>query len=72
MSRFDETKIENEEFYGAEKPIKIWDFNADNKVITNLIGMKNNSKYLIGYLHQGIKPLVLILPKMSGYVKFFK
>ena len=33
--------------------------------------MKSNSKYLTGYLNV-IRPLVLILPKMSGYVKTFK
>ena len=27
---------------------------------------------MIGYLHKVIRPLVLILPKMSGYVKTFK
>ena len=34
--------------------------------------MNNNSKYFIGYLDKVIKSLVLILPKMSGYVKTFK
>ena len=29
-------------------------------------------KYLIGYLDKVIKLLVLILPKISGYVKTFK
>ena len=33
---------------------------------------KNNSKYLIGYLDQVIRPLVLILPKMNEHVKIFK
>ena len=28
--------------------------------------------YLIGYLIEVIRPLVLILPKMSGYIKIFK
>ena len=28
--------------------------------------------YLIGYLDEVIRPLVLIFPKMSGYVKTFK
>ena len=27
---------------------------------------------MIGYLNDVMKPLVLILPKMSGYVKIFK
>ena len=29
----------------------------------------SNSNYLIGCLDKAIGPLVLILPKMSGYVK---
>ena len=33
---------------------------------------KTTSKYLIGYLDKDIAPLVLILPKMRGYVKTFK
>ena len=41
-------------------------------VTSNLIETKNNSKYLIGYLDEVIRPLVLILPKMSGFVKTFK
>ena len=27
---------------------------------------------MIEYLHKSIRPLVLIMPKMSGYVKAFK
>ena len=45
--------------------------NVDNIVISKLVETKNNSHYWIGYLDQIINPLVLILPKMSGYVKTF-
>ena len=48
---------------------KFWDVNVDNMVILYLIEMRNNSKYLIGYLEKVIRTLVLILPNMSGYVK---
>ena len=34
--------------------------------------MSSNSKYLVGYLNEVIRSLVLILPKISGYVKTFK
>ena len=34
--------------------------------------MQNNPKYLIGYLEENIKPLVLILLKISGCVKTSK
>ena len=40
--------------------------------ISKLVKTKTNSKYLIGYLDKAIRPLVLIMPKMSGYVKTFK
>ena len=52
--------------------MNIWDVNIDNIVISKLIETKTNSKYLIGYLNKVIRPLVLILSKMSGYVKTFK
>ena len=48
---------------------KFWDVNVDNMVILYLIEMRNNFKYLIGYLEKVIRTLVLILPNMSGYVK---
>ena len=34
--------------------------------------MVQKSQYLIGYLDEVIRPLVLILPKMNGHVKIFK
>ena len=67
--RFDKTKVAKEEFHWAKKPIKIWDVNVDNIVISKLVETKYNFNYLIGYLDEVIKPLVLILPKMTGYVK---
>ena len=50
-----------------KKTIKILDFNLDNIVVSKLIETKTNSKYLIGYLDEIIRSLVLILSKMSGY-----
>ena len=72
MLRFEETKITKEKYYATKKPIKIWDVNVDNTVTTKLVQKKTNSKYLIGYLGKAIRPLVLIIPKMSGYIKTFK
>ena len=72
MVKFGKTEIAEERFYAVKKPIKIWDVNVDNIVISKLVKTKTNSKYLIGYLDKDIRPLVLIMPKMSGYVKIFK
>ena len=52
-----------------KNPIIIWDGNVDNIVFSKLIETKTNSKYFIGYLDKTIRPSVLIIPKMSGYVK---
>ena len=73
MVRFGEKEIAKEKFYAAKKPIKIQNVNIDNIVIWKLIETKTNSKYLIGIkFDKAIRPLVLIMPKMSGYVKTFK
>ena len=55
-----------------KKTIKILDVDVDNIVVSKLNEAKYNSKHLIGYLEGFMKPLVLILPKMSRYVKTFK
>ena len=71
--RFGEKEIVKEKFSAAKKPINIWDVNVDNIVISKLVKTKTNSKYLIGIkFDKAIRPLVLIMPKMSGYVKTFK
>ena len=73
MFRSGETKVAKEKFYAVKKTINIWDVNVDNIVISKLVETKTNSKYLIGIkFDKAIRPLVLIMPKMSGYVKTFK
>ena len=63
----------HKKFSAAKKPIKLLDVNVDNIVISKLVKTKTNSKYLIGIkFDKAIRPLVLIMPKMSGYVKTFK
>ena len=69
--KFSKTKVSKEEFYGTKKSIQFWYVNVDNIIISKIFKSKNNFKYLIGYLDEVIKPLVLLLPKMSGYVKTF-
>ena len=49
--------------------MRIWDANVDNIVISKLVKTKTNSKYLIRYSDKAIRPSVLIMHKMSGYVK---
>ena len=70
--RFGKKKVTKEKFNATEKPIKILDINVGGIVISKLIEAKANSKYLIGYFDNAIKHLVLIMPKLSGYVNTFK
>ena len=72
MMRFGDKKVAEEMFYAAKETIKIWDVNVDNIVIPKLVKTKTNSKYLIGYSDKVIRALILIMPKMSGYVKTFQ
>ena len=72
MVRLGDREIVKEKFYAVRGPIKVWDANVDNIVISKLVQAKTNFKYLIGYLDKAIKPLVLVMAKMSGYVKIFK
>ena len=65
-------KIAKEEFYDAKQLIKIWEVNIENIVISKLVKTKTNLKFLTGYLGKAMRPLVLIMSKMSGYVKTFK
>ena len=54
MLIFVETKVMKEKFYVAKKPMKIWDVNVDNIVISRLVKTKTSSKYSIGYLDKAI------------------
>ena len=72
LNKVGKTEIAKEKLYAAKKPIEIWDVNVDNIVISKLVKTKTNSNYLIGYLDNDARPLVLIMSKMSGCVKTFK
>ena len=60
MLWFGKLKVAKEEFYPAKKTINIWDVNVGNIVISKLVKTQKNSKYLIGYLDDVIRPLVLV------------
>ena len=67
LLRFGERKIKNKNFT-AKKGMSMSKI-IDNIVDSKLIKTKTNYKYLIKYLDEVKRPLVLVLPKMSGYFK---
>ena len=50
MLRLCKMKVAKEEFYAAKRPIKVWDVDINNIVLSKLLETKNNSEYLIRYL----------------------
>ena len=49
MVTFRDREREKENFYAAKRPIKIFDVNVENIVISKLVKTKTNSEYFIGY-----------------------
>ena len=71
--RFGEIEMAKEKFYAPKSPVKIWDVNTDNTVVSKLVEAKSTSKHFIGIkFNKYVRPLVLVMPKMGGYVKTFK
>ena len=64
--RSGKAKVAKEEFYGVKKRLNIWGVNVDNIIISKLVKTKSNSKYLIGYLDNVLRPLVLRPFKVNG------
>ena len=53
--------------------MKIWYIKVDKIVISKLAKTKTNSTYVIGIkTYKTVRPLVLIMPKMGGYLNIFK
>ena len=68
-----EREIAKEKFYATKRPMKIWYVNVNNTVISKLVKTKTDPKYLVGLkFNKAIRPLVLVMPKTSGYVKKLK
>ena len=71
--RFGGKEITKETFYAAKKTKKNWYVNVDNIVFSKLVETTTISNYLIRIkFDKAIRPLVLIMPKISGHVKTFK
>ena len=71
--KFNNIRLNKKKFMSKE-PIDLLSVNIDQIVISDKF--KHNSegfKYFIGYLEGRIvKPLCIILPQMSGYIKYFE
>ena len=72
--KFDNIRVNKKEFHKSKEPI-----NLDLKSIYQIVACdkfkhsNNGFKYFIGYKEgEIVKPLCIISPQMSGYIKYFE
>ena len=72
--KFNNIRVNHKEFHKSKEPIGLMLVNIDQIVVSDKFKHNNEGfKYFIGYQEGGIvKPLCIILPQMSGYIKYFE
>ena len=72
--KFSNIKLNKKEFHKSKKPIDLLSVNVDQIVVSDKSKHNIESfKYFIGYQEDEIvKPLRIILPQMSEYIKYFE
>ena len=72
--KFDDIKVNKKTFHMSKEPIDLMSANIDQIVVSDKFNHNNNgSKYFTGYKEgEIIKPLCIILPQISGYIKYFE
>ena len=72
---FNDTEVSKKDFYESKQAIPLNSVDVINIIISKRVKNNNDiNKYFIGYLHYDdvIKPLCIILPQMSGNIKYFE
>ena len=72
--KFNNIRVNKKEFHKSKQPIDLMSVNIDQIVVSDKFNHNEDGfKYFIGYKKGEIlKPLCIILPQMSGYIKYFK
>ena len=72
--KFENTRLNKKEFHKSKQPINLDLVNVDQVVIPDKFKHSDDGfKYFIGYKEgEIVKPLCIILPQMSGYIKYFE
>ena len=72
--KFDNIRVNKKEFHKSKQPIDLMSVNVDQIVVSDKFKHSDEGfKYFIGYQEDEIvKPLCIILPQMTGYIKYFE
>ena len=72
--KFNNIKLNKKYFHKSKQPIDLKSVNVDQIVVSDKFKYSDEGfKYFIGYQEgEIVKPLCIILPQMSGYIKYFE
>ena len=72
--KFNNIRVNKKEFHKSKQPIDLMSVNVDQIVVSDKFKHNNEGfKYFIGYQEgEIVKPLCIILPQMSRYIKYFE
>ena len=71
--KFDNIRVNKKEFHKSKQPIELISVNVDQIVVSDKFKHSDEGyKYFTGYQEdENVKPLCIIWPQMSGYIKYF-
>ena len=72
--KFNDIRVNKKEVHKSKQPINLDLVNVDQIVVSDKFKHSDDGfKYFIGYKEgEIVKPLCIILPQMSGYLKYFE
>ena len=72
--KFNNIRLNKKESHKSKEPIDLLSVNLDQIVVCNKFKYnKEGFKHFIGYQKgEIVKSLCIVLPQMSGYIKYFK
>ena len=72
--KFVNIRVNKKEFHKSKQPIDLMSVNLDQIVMSDKFKHSDEGfKYFIGYQEvEIVEPLCIIVPQMSGYIKYFK
>ena len=72
--KFDNIRVNKRKVQKSKQPINLDLVNLDQIIVSDKIKQSDDCfKYFIGYKEDEIvKPLSIVLPQMTGYIKYFK
>ena len=72
--KFNNIRLNKKEFHKSKESVDLLSVNVDQIVVSDKFKQNNEGfKYYIGYQEgEIVNPLCIILPQMSGYIKYFE